>query len=325
MYDLIIIGGGVAAFSAAIFSARRGMRTLVVSKDIGGQANYTDLIENYPGVEETGGFNLVNLIRGQADKFGAEFLVAEVTKVKPASSSFVVTAHGRQYKTRTVILAHGKTPMDLGVVGEEEFKGRGISYCATCDAPLYKGKVVCVAGIGDLGLDAALLCAKYAKKVYVLSKTDKLIGHPALQKAIQKKNNIEVVPYVQIQEVIGRQSIGGLKLLDLKTGQQKTLAIDGLFVELGYVVNSKFIQGLVALDEQEQVVVGPDQSTDLPGIFAAGDATNRPYKQAIISAGEGAMAALAAYDYLASLGGGTGLTSDWTQIKKVKPYGRKSS
>jgi thioredoxin reductase (NADPH) len=319
MHDLIIIGGGVSAFSAAIYSSRRGLKTLVLAKDLGGQANFTDLIENYPGIEETGGFELVSSIKEQAEKFGAATEIAEVSKIKQvADGSFVLTAYGKQYKTKTIILAHGKTPRDLGVPGEEEFKGKGVSYCATCDAPLFKNKIVAVAGIGDLSLDTALLAAKFAKKVYVLSKTDKLIGHPALQKALSKKQNVEMIPFIQIQEITGQDKLVGLKLLDLRQGGIKTLPIDGLFVELGYVVKSDFVAGLVQLDEQGQVVINPDQSTSHPGIFAAGDATNRPYKQAVISAGEGASAALAVYDYIAKLSGGHGLTSDWTQIKRIK-------
>lgn len=318
MYDLIIIGGGVAAFSAAIYSSRRGLKVLVIAKDIGGQANSTDLIENYPGIEGIGGFELTATIRKQAEKFGSESVLAEVSKIKPLNDSFVISAYGKQYKAKAVIMAFGKTPMDLSVSGEDEFKGKGISYCATCDVPLFKGKTVAVAGIGDLSLDASLLCAKVCKKVYVLSKTDRLIGHPALQKSLFKKMNVEIVPFVQIDEIFGNKTLEGLKLKNLKTGQPWTLPIEGLFVELGYVVKSQFVKDLVKLDEQGQIMINSDQSTSMPGIFAAGDVTDRPYKQAVISAGEGAAAALAAYDYLVKLSGGAGLTSDWTQIKKIK-------
>ena len=319
MHDLVIIGGGVAAFTSAIYATRRGLKTLIIAKDIGGQANFTDLIENYPGVEETGGYDLVSGIRKQAEKFGAETIIAEVSKIKTVSDgSFVITAYGKQYKSKTIVLAFGKTPRDLNVPGEEEFKGKGVSYCATCDAPLYKGKTVAVAGIGDLNLDTALVLSKFCKKVYVLSKTDKLIGHPALQKALSKKQNVELVPYVQIQQILGDKALTALSLQDLKTGTVRTLHIEGLFVELGYVVRSDFVKGMVNVDEQGQVIVNFDQSTSCPGVFAAGDATNRPYKQAVISAGEAAAAALAAYDYLARSSGGQGLTSDWTQIKRLK-------
>jgi thioredoxin reductase (NADPH) len=230
----------------------------------------------------------------------------------------VVTAYDKQYKASGIILAYGKSPMDLNVPGELELKGKGVSYCANCDAPLYKNKTVAVAGIGDVAADAGLLLSKYAKKVYILSKSDKFVGHPALTKALFKKANVELVPFIQIQQILGENFIKGIQLMDLKSGKQRDLDLDGLFVELGYVVDSNFLQNIVELDEQQQIVVNPDQSTSCPGIFAAGDATNNLYKQAVISAGEGAAAALGCYDWLMKQKGGMGLTSDWTKIKKLK-------
>ena len=318
MFDLIIIGGGVSGFTAALYASRRGLKTLVIGKDIGGQANFTDSIENFPSQEEIGGFELVSLVKKQAEKHGAEFLQAEVTKIKAAPESFVITAYGKQYKSESLILAYGKTPRDLGVPGENELKGKGVSYCANCDAPLYKGKTVVIAGIGDIAADAGLLLSKFAKKVYILSKTDKFAGHPALVKALFKKPNVELVPQVQIQQLLGESHLTGMQLLDLASGDQKELPADGLFVELGYVVDSNLVKNIVELDQQEQIITDMKQATSVPGIFAAGDATNRTYKQAVISAGEAATAALACYDWLMHKRGGVGLTSDWTQIKRVK-------
>ena len=317
MYDGIIIGGGVAGFTAALFAARRGLSVLVIAKDVAGQANSTDLIENYPGIPEVGGFELVNNIREQAEGFGSEFLAAEVSRVKPGGEGFVVTAYGRQLKTRAVILAHGKTPRDLSVAGENEYKGRGVSYCATCDAPLYKNKIVAVVGVGDVAADAALLLSKYAKKVFVLSKTDKFVAHPALNKALFKKPNVELAPFVQVRQITGTEMVSGMELENLKTGQVHNLSVEGIFVELGYVVDSNLTQNVVKLDDQGQVRVSANQATSVPGLFAAGDATDRPYKQAAISAGEGANAALACYDWLMRQEGREGLTSDWTQIKRI--------
>jgi thioredoxin reductase (NADPH) len=318
MHDLLIVGGGVAAFSSALFAARRGMKVIVLAKDIGGQANSTDVIENFPGITTTGGYELVSKIRKQAEAWGVEVEITEVLKLKQVEGGFVAMGTTKQYKSRTVILAFGKAPMDLGVAGEYELKGRGVSYCATCDAPLYRGRTVIVAGYGDFGLEAALLAAKYAKKVYTLSKTDKLIGHPALVKKVLNSKKIELVPFVQIQEICGDGHVEHLKCLDLKSGQQRKIPCDGLFVEIGYVVNSKWLEGFVQMDEQGQVQVGPDQSTSVAGVFAAGDVTDRPYKQAVISAGEAASAALAAHDFIMREKGSHGLTSDWTEIRKVK-------
>ena len=327
MFDVIIVGGGVAAFSAAIFTSRRGLKTLVIGKDIAGQANYTDEIQNFPGIPQTGGFELVAKIRSQAEKFGAQFLQAEVSKISARGGSasggksdqfFIVTAYSKQYKAESLILAYGNTPRDLNVPGEQEMKGKGITYCATCDAPLFKNKVVAVAGIGDLATDAGLLSAKYAKKVYILSKTDKFVASLALTKALFKKKNVELVPNIQIQQILGQEKLTALQLINLKTHQHYELPVDGLFVELGYVVDSKIVKNIVKLDEQEQIIVDANQATSIPGIFAAGDATNRTYKQAVISAGQGAAAGLACYDWLMHCRGQIGLSSDWTQIKRIK-------
>lgn len=318
MYDVIIVGGGVAAFSAAIFTARRGLSVLVLAKDLAGQANFTDLIENYPGILETGGYPLISTIKKQAENFGAKVEIAEVTKVKETAGGFVVSAYGKQYKSTALVLAFGKTPRDLLVSGEEEFKGKGVSYCAVCDAPLYKNKTVAVVGVGDIALEAGLLCAKYAKKVYMLSKTDKLTGHPGLVKALAGKKNVELVPFVRIDEIAGKTVVEELKLKDLKLNKPRHLPINGIFVELGYVVKSEFAANLVKLDDLGQIIVGPNQGTSKQGVLAAGDVTNRPYKQAVVSAGEGAAAGLAVFDWLMRQKGGKGLTSDWTEIKKVK-------
>ena len=318
MYDIIIVGGGVAAYSAALFAARRGLKVLVVAKDIGGQANYTDVIENFPGITTTGGYDLVAKIRKQAEAWGVQTEINEIQKLKTAPGGFVSQGFGKQYKSQAVILAFGKTPMDLNVAGEQDFKAKGVSYCATCDMPLYKGKTVIIAGYGDMGLEAALLATKYAKKIYTLSKTDKLIGHPLLLKKVHKSRKIELVPDIQIQEICGTASFEYIKCLNLKTGKHMKLSANGLFVEIGYVVNSAWLKDVVELDDQGEIVIDGNQATSMPGVFAAGDVTNRPYKQAVISAGEGAAAALAAHDMILKKRGGGGMSSDWTEIKKVK-------
>lgn len=318
MFDVIIIGGGIAGFTAALFTARRGLKTLVIGRDIAGQANFSDIIENFPGLEEVGGFELVSTVKLQAEKYGTQFLNAQVSKIKSGDAGFVVTAYGKQYKSESLILAYGKTPMDLAVAGENELKGKGVSYCATCDAPFYKNKIVAVAGIGDIAADAGLLLSKFAKKVYILSKTDKFVVHPALNKALFKKPNVEFLSFVQIKQILGDNRLSGIELLHLKTNKVSELALDGLFVELGYVVDSQFLGNIVKLDEQEQVIVDHNQATSVPGIFAAGDATNSSYKQAVISAGEAAKAALACFDWLQHRRGGVGLTSDWNKIKRVR-------
>jgi thioredoxin reductase (NADPH) len=318
MYDIIIVGGGVAAFSAALYAGRQGYKTLILTKDIGGQANYTDLIENYPGITKIGGFDLVQKIKVQAENYEVETIQAEVSKIKSANDEFVVTAYGKQYKSSAVILASGKTPQDLGVLGEEELKGKGVSYCALCDMPLYKKKIVTVVGVGNLNLEAALLGAKFAKKVYILSKTDKLSGHPALLKAVKNHKKIELISYTKVLEIIGLDKVEAIRLQDLNTKKETTLTIDGVFIELGYIVKSDYLTGLLQLNREGQIIITPDQSTSTPGIFACGDATDRVHNQAVISAGDGAAAALSAHEYLLKQQGEQSAGSDWTEVKNIK-------
>lgn len=317
MYDLIVVGGGVSGFTAALYAARRGVSVLVVGKDVGGQANLTDLIENYPGIEAVGGLELVSKIRKQAEAVGSKWLAGIVEKIKPAGEDFVLTISGMQYKTKAVILAFGKIPRDLNVKGEKQFVGKGVSYCASCDLPLFKKKTVAVVGSGDLALDAALSGCRYASKIYLISNT-KPSGHPALLAALGKKKKVEIMSSVEVTEVFGRNRLQGLVLNKLPGREKLKIYADGLFVERGYEVGSDFLVGLLDLDDKGQIVVGSDQSTSLPGVFAAGDATNRAYKQAVISAGDAALAALSAYDWLMRRRGMSGLTSDWTQVKRVK-------
>lgn len=320
MHDLIIIGGGIAGFSAALYAARRGMSVLVVAKDVGGQANLTDLIENYPGIEAVGGHELVETVRSQAEEAGTEWLAGEVEKIKAASNCFVVTVSGCQYKCGSVILAFGKSPRDLKVSGETAFFGKGLSFCANCDMPLYRGKTVAIIGSEDLAVDTALLACRYAKKVFLVS-DHKPKAHPALLMALSRKKKIQVVAPAEVVEVFGKASLSGIRVRTKDGKGNRTdskLTVDGVFVELGYSVDSDFLAGLVEVDGSGRVKVKSDQSTSVPGIFAAGDSTDRPYKQAVISAGEGAAAALAAYDWLMSQRGAAGLTSDWTQVKRVK-------
>ncbi|MGE5297860.1 MAG: NAD(P)/FAD-dependent oxidoreductase [Acidobacteriaceae bacterium] len=317
MFDTIIIGGGIAGFTAALFAARRGLSVLVIAKDIGGQANSTDLIENFPGIGQTSGFGLVATIRKQAEKFGINLVIAEATKIKKISGGFVVTAFGSQYKSQTLILCLGKTPKDMGVSGEEFYKGRGISYCVDCDGPLFKKKQVAVVGAGEYVLDSTLTLSKFCRNVFCLIPSEKLFGHPALIKAVQNRKNVSVMSYSQVLSIQGAEKVEGLEYLNL-ANEKQILKIDGIFVELGYSIKPELYQELLETDELGQIVTGSGQSTSVSGIFAAGDITDSPYKQAVISSGQAASAALSAFDYLMRQKGATGLSSDWTQIKILK-------
>ncbi|MFA4996254.1 MAG: FAD-dependent oxidoreductase [Patescibacteria group bacterium] len=306
MYDVIIIGGGPAGLSAAIYSSRRALKTLVISRDIGGQIAKTPDIENYPGVEKISGVELANKFKTQAEKFGATIVFEETVKVTKTKGEFTVKTLRNEYEAKTVILASGKKPRELGVPGENEFKGRGVSYCATCDAPFFKNKTLVVVGGGNSALDAALLASKYCKKVYLIHRRSSFTGEQVLIDTINFTKNIEIVFNSQIKEIKGEQVVKSVVLSD-----EKTIETDGVIVEVGFIVDHSLVEGLVDVDSKKQVIVNNIQETSVPGIFAAGDLTVTPYKQAIISAAEGAKAALSCYDYLQKLQGKRGILADW--------------
>lgn len=307
MWDVIVVGGGAAAWSAALYASRRQLSTLVIAKDIGGQALLTQHIENYPGINRTTGSSLVQSFWQQAEKHGAKTKVAEVVSVRRNGDAFEVqTATGEVERAKTIIFAFGLTPKNLDVPGEAEFRNKGVHYCATCDGPFYKGKTVAVVGGTNGAKDAALLFAKMCPKVYMVHGRDSLVGDKDLIALIEKSSIIEVLPMRTVKEVHGEVSVTGLVL---DNGDE--LIVDGIFVELGHLVKTDFVKNLVQLDERRHIVVDKYMRTSAPGVFAAGDVTQSVYKQVVISAGEGAVAALEAYQYLQKKNGKPVIVVDW--------------
>lgn len=306
MYDVIIIGGGPAGLSAGLYASRRALNTLVISRDIGGQIAKTPDIENYPGIDKISGIELANRLKGQAERFGAKIIFEETTKIEKIKNKFLVHTLRNKYEAKTIILASGKKPRELDVPGENEFKGRGVSYCATCDAPFFKNKTLAIAGGGNSALDAALLASKYSTKVYLIHRRDSFTGEQVLIDTVKSTKNIEVMFESQVKEIKGDKVVKSLLLTN-----GKEVETDGIIVEIGFIVDHSLVEGLVKLDEKKQVIVNNVQETSLSGIFAAGDLTETPYKQAVISAAEGAKAALSCYDYLQKLQGKRGILADW--------------
>ncbi|MCL5788667.1 MAG: FAD-dependent oxidoreductase [Candidatus Marsarchaeota archaeon] len=328
-YDVVVVGGAAAGLTASLYTARQGLKTLVVTKDIGGQALLTNEIQNYPGFAEISGFELMNKFREQAERYGVEFLYDEVVGVKMAEEGcFSVKTRSGDVGTCAVILAFGKTPRDLGVEGEEKFKGKGVSYCAVCDGPLFKGKSVAVVGSGEPALEAANYLSGVCAKVYVAQRTAKPIGRDDLVSTLKSTPNIEFLNSVEVKRINGDTKVRSITLVDAsspKDGrEEKVLPVDGVFVEMGYVTRTKFLEGLVELNGLGEVVTDKDGSTSTPGVFAAGDVTDIPYKQAIISAGQGASAGLSAYNYVQKLRGRPVSKADWRSLKPTptqKPEG----
>jgi thioredoxin reductase (NADPH) len=316
-YDVIIVGAGAAGLSASIYTSRRALSTLIISQDIGGQAATTTEVENYPGVGFVGGFDLMQKFLGQAKEFGTEMLMGEVTKVeKNADETFTVHTTSESFQSRAVILAFGLSHRHLDVPGEHEFIGKGVSYCATCDAPLYKEKHVVVVGGGSSALDAALLLVKHNNTVTLVHRTAEFTGEPILVERVAQEPKITVKLSSAVQEIKGSNRVESVVVgpVDGEPGKGETLetlAADGVFVEIGFRVKPDIIKGLVELDQRNQIVISRDNETSVPGIFAAGDVTTISYKQIVISAGEGAKAALQTYKYLLTKRGARPLRTDW--------------
>lgn len=317
IYDTIIVGAGPAGLTAAMYAARQGLQVLVLSKDVGGQAGRTPEIENYPGLPLMDGAEMMSLFQQQAQKFGAQFLFEQVQKIEREKDEiFLVSTTQGKHRAQTVILAFGLTPRNLDVPGEEALQGRGVSYCATCDGPFFKKKKVVVAGGGPHALEAAELLSRFCTEVYLINKATVFGGLPELKAKIAGIKNI--IPHLEtnITAIQGKERVTGVEIIT-KEGDKKIIEVDGIFVEMGYVVRSDWVQEWVEMNERKQIHVNHEGHTKTDGIFAAGDVTTVGYKQVVISAGEGAKAALAVYKYLQLKQGKSGVVApDWGVTKK---------
>jgi thioredoxin reductase (NADPH) len=336
-WDVIIIGGASAGLSAALYASRQGLNTLLITKDIGGQALLTNSIENYPAFDHIGGYELMTKFEEQARSFGTKFAYEEITSIvegrqegeegnnnKPTKNYFKIkTSDNSEYLASAIILAFGKTPRDLNVPGEQQLKGKGVSYCAVCDGPLFKQKRVAVVGIGDPSLDAALFLKGIASKVYIIHQTNTPIGTEETIRLLQSENNVSFMPNSIVKAINGTSKVESLTVTDAKTtssSSESKLNIDGVFVEMGYIAKTDFVKDLVQLNNSNEIIVDKYCATSRQGIFAAGDVTDVPYKQAVISAGQGSIAALSAYNYIQKLKGGKSppIKADWKSSTSSK-------
>jgi len=300
IYDLIIIGAGPAGMTAAIYAARQKINFLILGRTIGGQVSWSTEVENYPGILKIQGSELVKNFQEHLKGYGVGIKQEEVVSVDKQGKVFVVKTKKNVYETKSVIIASGKSPRKLNVPGENELQGKGVSYCATCDAPLYKDKVIAVIGGANSGLEAALFLSKYAIKIYLLEVLPKLGGDVYLQEKVLKNKKIQVMTGVKIKEIKGENFVTGLKYE--KEEKETELKIDGVFVEVGMITKADFTD--VKKNKWGEIMIFKNLKTfehnltSVDGIFAAGDATNIAFKQIIVAAGEGAKAALAVFNYL---------------------------
>ena len=302
MYDLIIIGGGPAGIAAGIYASRKKIKSLLITDSFGGQSIVSDKIENWIGEKEISGFELAKKLENHLkSQQGIEILENElVSKIEKIENGFkVFTNNNKVFETKYILVASGSSYRKLNVLGEKEFEGRGVFYCATCDAPLMKNKTAAVIGGGNSGLEAVLDLIPYASSIYLLEYGEKLKGDAITQEKIKSNPKVQIITLAQTIEITGENFVSGLKYKDRQTNEIKELKIDGVFVEIGLAPNSFLVKDLVNLNNFGEIIVDPKtQQTSLFGIWAAGDVTDFPYKQNNIAVGHAISAILNINDYL---------------------------
>jgi thioredoxin reductase (NADPH) len=300
-YDVVIIGGGPAGLTAGIYAGRGGLKTVIVEKGLpGGQIAQTEEVENYPGFPEgISGPELAGRMVRQAEKFGARIVMDEVQGLEKTEEGFLVRGFERNYPARVVIIATGANPRKLQVPGEEKFYGRGVSTCATCDAFFYRDKEVVVVGGGDAAVEEGLFLTKFARKVTLVHRRDELRANKMAQaRAFQNPKMHFLFSHV-VTEILGEEQVTGVRLKNLKTGEEYVYPTDGVFVFIGHEPNTGFLRGVVELRPDGYIAVRDEVFTSVPGIFAAGDVADPIYRQLTTSVGAGTRAAMMAEKYLA--------------------------
>jgi thioredoxin reductase (NADPH) len=301
LHDMIIIGGGPAGYTAALYAARAGLDVVVLEKlSAGGQMALTTEIDNYPGFENgIDGFTLAEKMKQQAEKFGAKTKNFEVLRVDFSADNKLVETSGGAYYAKTVVLAMGANPRELGLDNESELTGRGVAYCASCDGMFYRGKKVVVVGGGNTAAEDALLLSRIADKVILVHRRDTLRATKIYKDALEKAENVEFVFDSTVTELLHTEKLTGVRLENLKTGASDELRCDGLFVSIGRRPATELLAGYVALDEGGYVIAGEDTKTSVDGVFAIGDVRTKPVRQIVTAAADGAVAVHFAEEYLA--------------------------
>jgi len=315
LFDVIIVGGASAGLTTAVYAARQNLKTLVITKDIVGQAILTDHIEITLVSPLLAALNKCQSSRNKQKASAPNDEVTSITEME--NVYFNVKTPNGEYDTCALVLAFGKTPRDLGVPGEEKLKGKGVSYCAVCDGPLFKGKAVAIAGSGDGALNAAMLLTNVAAKVYLIHTWEKPLGDQQTLENLKANPKVEFIHFSHVVQVNGDKTVTAITVEDSKTKQRKEVNVEGIFVEIGHVAKTDLLKDLVRLNGKKEIEVDRECATSHSGIFAAGDITDVPFKQAVVSAGQGAIAALSSYNYVQKLRGGSAVRADWKTKKKA--------
>lgn len=299
MYDLIIIGSGPAGLSSGIYAGRYKLKTLIIGNETGGMLIEAHNVENWPGFKSISGYELMKRIEEQVKSLGIEIKTDLIKEIKKEKEGFTLKSEKNSYNGKTIILALGSNKNKLNVKGEKEFLGKGVNYCATCDAPMYKDKIAVVVGGSNSAATSALLLSKYAKKVYILYRKNEIRSEPILVEQIKKNKKIEIINNVNIKEIKGDRFVKSV-LLD----NNKEMKTDGVFIEAGYVPSSKLASDLrIKLNEKGEIIVDSLGRTNVEGVYAAGDVTNVPLKQATVASSNGIIACYSAYKFIKGLKG----------------------
>lgn len=303
MENVIVIGSGPAGLTAALYTARANLEPLVITgSQIGGQISITNEVENYPGFPEgTTGPELVELMKAQAEKFGARLEIDEVIEVDFSGWPLGIKTHGNAYEAKAVIVATGASPRKLGVPGEEEFTGRGVSYCATCDGFFFRGKDIVVVGGGDSALEEGIFLTKFANQVRVIHRRDELRAGPILAERARKNPRISFIWDTVVREIVGDGAVQAVEIENVKTGDRETLATDGVFIYIGHYPNSEIFRGVLEMDDHGYLITDEAKRTNVRGVYAAGEIDDPVYRQIATSVGEGCKAALQVTRFLEEL------------------------
>lgn len=309
-YEVIVIGAGPAGLSAGIYIARQKTKCLVISKDLGGQLNLIPKLENYPGTMMSSGPLLAKTLENQYLVFGGDMVFDTVERIDETEQGMRIKTIRSEYLAKAVVVAPGKVPNNLGLQNENEFANKGVHYCTKCDAPFYQGRTTATVGVGGYLLESGILLSRMASKVYLIYKGGGLGGDKDMIEAIKKKENVELVPNTSVKSITGSNTLQQITLLD-NTGNEKTIDVEGLFIEMGSKINLDFVKHLVTINQRGEIEITDGGKTRHPAIFAAGDATNIPYKQIVAACGDGAAAGLSAFNYVEKLKGKPGIRADW--------------
>jgi NADH-dependent peroxiredoxin subunit F len=294
MYDLIIVGGGIAGITAAIYAARKEMNFIIISPEFGGEIVNTTFVENWPGIKSISGQELADSYVEHMKSLNVEIIEEKVIDVKHDKQNyFIIKTNENTYESKTLIWATGSKHRELGIPGEEKLSGRGVTYCSICDGPIFKNKTVAVIGAGNVGLTAAIYMSEIANKVYLIEGSNKINGDPILAGKLKSQSNVEIIIGVQLKSINGERRVASITLED-----DREIQLDGVLINIGYRPVADQIKNIVELNKYGYVEVDWKGMSKTEGLFAAGDVVFNPYKQLVISASDGAKAALGAYDYL---------------------------